>query len=597
LIDTRSTPGSRSAAAAHTLNSNHSHPPQKQPKAVIIGLDAATWTLIRPWVAEGRLPTLARLMKEGVSATLESVLPPITPPAWTSFMTGKNQGKHGIFNFVQNLKRGSYAMHYVNGGYRRAATVFQLLNEAGLSAGTMNIPFTYPPEPLKGFQISGLDTPTDNSPFVYPASLHQELGDHLGAIEHDVRFLGYMSNHPRRMHVLAQLEKLDNQWTKAALYLLEHHPQDVMMFVFMSIDTVQHYFWQYMDPNHFLYDENAHPRLRTAVREVYERLDKAVGRMIQRLPADTTVFVVSDHGGGPVADRVVYLNRYLKQLGLLDYLPQAHSATNRLRTKAIRFVFSILRNSLSSRQKIFFATLFPRLRKKAELSYTSFNRIDWSRTKAYCSEVLAAPPSIRINLRGVKRDGIVEPADYDALCDFIIEKLRELKDPRTGKPIIARVHRSDEIFHGPFAEEAADLTLDWWSEDSLFSAQPSFPEESHKPPVVIRDRSASADKSEWGGTHRRDGILVARGPHLKSGAQIERARLMDVAPTLLHLFGVPIPEDMDGKVLVELFRPEFLAAQPVRTGGVSGIASRDTGYTDEERSKVEERLQALGYLE
>ena len=544
------------------------------------------------------MPTLAKLMKEGVSATLESVLPPITPPAWTTFITGKNQGKHGIFNFVQSEDTSAYSMNYVNGGHRRAATVFQLLNGAGFTAGTMNIPFTYPPEPLHGFQISGLDTPTDNSPFVHPPDLHDELRNHLGAFQHDIRFLGYMSTSERRARVLAELEKLDTQWTKAALYLLENHPQDLMMFVFMSIDTVQHYFWQYMDPKHFLYDENAEPRFRSAVRDVYERLDAAAGRIIQRLPAETTIFVVSDHGGGPVADRVIYLNRYLAQLGLLKYLPQSRSAIYQATTKAIRLAFSILRNSLTSRQKTLLAKLLPKLRKKAELSYTSFNTIDWARTKAYCSEVLAAPPSIRINLKGVKRYGVVEPSEYEALCEFIVDKLRELKDPRTGKPVIARVYRRDEIFHGPFATEGADLTLDWWSEDSLFSSEPSFPEESHKPPLVIRQRSASAGKKpEWGGTHRRGGILIARGPSFKSGTEMNRAQLADMAPTLLHLFGVPIPEDMDGKVLVDLFRPEFLSKQPVQRSGISAISSRDSGYTDEERSQVEERLQALGYLE
>jgi len=513
-------------------------------------------------------------------------------------MTGKNPAKHGVFNFMQSKDTSSYSMHYINGGHRRAATVFQLLNEAGFSAGTMNIPFTYPPEPLNGFQISGFDTPSDNSPFVHPPALHHELRNQLGALQHDARWLGYMSTNERRARVLAELEKLDIQWTNAALYLLENHPQDLMMFVFMSIDIVQHYFWQYMDPNHFLYDDNAEPRLRNAVRDVYQRLDAATGHIIQSLPAETTVFVVSDHGGGPVADRVIYLNRYLAQLGLLNYSPKSDSARYRAASKAIRFGFSILHNSLTSRQKAFLARILPKLRKKAELSYTSFNTIDWNRTKAYCTEGVGfASPNIRINLKGVKRYGIVDPAEYEPLCDFIIEKLRELKDPRTGKAVIAHVYRRDEIFQGPYAHEAPDLTLDWWSEDSLFFQKASFPEDTDKPPLVVRHRSASAKKSEWGGTHRRDGILVARGPNLRAGAELEKVQIIDIAPTLLHLFGVPIPQDMDGKVLAELFCPEFIVAQPIQTGGTSGVSSRDSGYTDEERSKVEERLQALGYLE
>src|SRR5256886_3526753 len=282
---------------------------KKNPKVVIIGLDAATWTLIRPWMAEGGMPNLAKLMKEGVSGAFRSILPPITPPAWTSFMTGKNPGKHGVFHFIETAAD-SYAMNYANGGSRRSPTVWKLLNAAGLSVGTMNIPFTYPPEPLDGFQISGLDTPSESSPFIHPPSLRQELEDHMVKISHDIRYLGFMSTHERRDQVLAEMEKIDQQWAAAALYLLENHPQDVMMFVFMSIDTVQHYFWQYMDRSHFLYDPKAEPRFGNAVRKVYERLDAVTGRIIEKLPDDTTVFVVSDHGGGPLVDRTVFLKRY-----------------------------------------------------------------------------------------------------------------------------------------------------------------------------------------------------------------------------------------------------------------------------------------------
>jgi predicted AlkP superfamily phosphohydrolase/phosphomutase len=570
---------------------------KKVPRVLVIGLDAATWTLIRPWIAEGYLPNLAKLMQAGVSGTLKSILPPITPPAWTSFMTGKNPGKHGIFHFVETEHDG-YAMKYANATSRRSTTVWKLLNEAGYSVGTMNIPFTYPPEALNGFQISGMDTPSEASPFVHPPELRDELARHLGHIQFDLRFLGAMSTDDRRNQVLAEMEQMDQQWTKAALYLLENHPQDVMMFVFMSIDTVQHYFWQHMDKNHFLHDPKLAPKFGHAVRKVYERLDAAVGKIAERLPPETTVLVVSDHGGGPVVDRTIFLNRYLAQLGLLNYHKKAGTGVRSLGRKLLRFGFSLLRNTLSSRQKSRLALLFPKLRQKSEMAYSSFTNIDWSRTRAYCSEVLASPPSIWINRKGVRPAGIVEPADYEPLLKFIIEKLGELKDPRTGKPVIARVYRRDEIFHGPFSGEGADLVLDWWSEDSLFSTQPSFPEDTDQPALIIREHRPSAT-SEWGGTHRLNGILIARGPVFKSGAQIEGAQIVDIAPTLLHLLGVPVPEDMDGKVLTGVFNPEFVSTHAVRSGIASGTseASHSSGYTDEESAKVEERLQALGYLE
>lgn len=564
---------------------------------MILGLDAATWTLIRPWIAEGGMPNLAKLMKTGVSGKLESILPPITPPAWTSFMTGKNPGKHGIFNFVET-EQGAYAMNYINGASRRSPTIWKLLNDAGFTVGTMNIPFTYPPEKLDGFQISGLDTPSETSPFVHPPELKHELIDHMIKIMHDVRYLGFMSTDERRDQVLAEMEKIDRQWTDAAIYLLENHPQDVMMFVFMSIDTVQHYFWQYMDQNHFLYEATTAPRFQNAVRQVYERLDAATGRIIEKLPEETTIFVVSDHGGGPVSDRTIYLNRYLAQLGLLHYRENKSSAVGKLGRKFLRNAYSLLRSSLPPRQKGLLAELFPALRKKAELAYTSFASIDWSRTKAYCSEVLAAPPSIWINLKGAKPSGIVDPSEYETLIDFIIEKLGELKDPRTGKQVLARVYRREDIFHGPFAGQGADLILDWWSEDSQLGAEPSFPEDLDKPPLVIREHRPSGN-SEWGGTHRLHGILVASGPVFRRDIEIDNARLIDLAPTLLHLFGIPVPQDMDGKVLENIFQPGFLAAHPVQAGAASGTSASDraSGYSDEESAKVEERLQALGYLE
>jgi len=570
---------------------------KKVPKVVVIGLDAATWTVIRPWMAEGQMPNLAKLMKAGVSGTLESILPPITPPAWTSFMTGKNPGKHGIFHFVET-EHGGYAMNYANATSRRSPTVWKLLNNAGYSVGTMNIPFTYPPEPLNGFQISGMDTPSETSPFIHPPELREELVKHLGGIQLDIRFLGAMSTDERRNQVLAEMKQIDKQWTKAALYLLENHPQDVMMFVFMSIDTVQHHFWQHMDKEHFLHDPKRAPKFGDAVRKVYERLDAAAGQIIDRLPPETAVFVVSDHGGGPVVDRTIFLNRYLAQLGLLHYDEKTTSGIRSLGKKLLRVSFSMLRSTLSSRQKSWLARLFPKIRQKSEMAYSSFTSIDWSRTKAYCSEVLASPPCIWINLKGVKPQGIVDPGAHDALVTFIIEKLAELKDPRTGKPVINRVYRRNEIFHGPFAHEGADLVLDWWSEDSLFSSQPSFPEDTGKPALIIREHRPS-EKSEWGGTHRLNGILIARGSGFRSGAEIANARLIDIAPTLLHLLGVPVPEDMDGKVLASAFQPDFLLARPIRSGAASGTSATDrpSGYTDEEAAKVEERLQALGYLE
>jgi predicted AlkP superfamily phosphohydrolase/phosphomutase len=565
------------------------------PRLLIIGLDGATFDLICPWIAQGKLSTLAGLMKNGAWGRLASIVPPITPPAWTSFMTGKNPGKHGIFHFLE-AKPGTYELSYVNGASRRAKTIWRMLSDAGYTVGTMNIPFTYPPEHLNGFQISGMDTPSEKSPFVDPPELHSELVNLLGRFQLDIRYLGYMTTDPKREQVLADMDKLDHQWLSAALYLMEKHPVDVIMCTFMSIDTVQHYFWQYMDPSHYMHDPAGVERFGDAVLRVYERLDKAIYQMLQRTSKDTSILVVSDHGGGPTSDRVVYLNRYLAQLGLLHYRKDERSALKKLTQKVIRGSDTLLRSTLNSRQKSFLARTLPRLRKSFESAVTSFNQIDWTRTRAYCSEVLASPPSIWINLRGVKPRGIVEQSEYEPLLKLISDKLKELKDPRTDEPVIKRILRREEIFHGPYANEAADLILDWW-ETSHFSTSHSFLENTLDPAVEIRERRPSTE-SEWGGTHRRDGILIAHGKSFKKDAEIQGARLIDMAPTILYLMGQPVPEDMDGRVLEELFERAFIAGSPVQVGGSEGLkGGQGAQYSAEEAAIVEERLKALGYIE
>ncbi len=567
----------------------------KTPKVLIVGLDSATFDLARPWIDEGKLPSLAALMKNGAWGRLASVVPPITPPAWTSFMTGKNPGKHGIFHFLE-ASPGRYGLRYLNAGSRRAKTIWRILSDAGYAVGTINIPFTYPPEQLSGFQISGMDTPSEKSSFIYPPELRSELEGLLGRFKLDLRYLGYMTTDPRRHQVLAEMEKLDRQWLGASLYLMRKHPADVMMFTFMSIDTVQHYFWQYMDRNHHLHDSAAAKHFGDAILRVYQRLDDAIGQLLGETSSGTSVFIVSDHGGGPTSDRVVYLNRYLAQLGLLHYREDKSSALEKLRKKIVRGSYTLLRNALSSGQKSFLAYKLPALRKRFETAFTSFSQIDWTRTKAYCSEVLASPPSIWINLKGVKPSGIVEQGEYESLLEFIGSKLRELKDPRTNEPVIKRIFRRDEIFHGPFSNEAADLILDWW-EESEFSTSPSFPEDTERPAVEICERKPSKG-SEWGGTHRRDGVLIAQGKPFKKGTEIHGAQLIDLAPTLLYLLGQPVPEDMDGLVLRDLFEPTFLLQNPIRPGGSADFEGGQAAqYSEEEAAIVEERLAALGYIE
>jgi predicted AlkP superfamily phosphohydrolase/phosphomutase len=238
------------------------------------------------------------------------------------------------------------------------------------------------------------------------------------------------------------------------------------------------------------------------------------------------------------------------------------------------------------------------VRERFEGAYTSFANIDWASTKAYCSEILASPPSIWINRKNEKPAGIVSEQEYEPLLKLITQKLSELKDPRTDQPVVQRVYRRSELFQGPFAKEAPDLILDWWSENA-FSIKPSFPEDGDQPPLQIRPRSP-AKEPEWGGTHRKNGILVMKGRPFKRGVRTEGARLMDIAPTILYLMGQKIPEDMDGRVLSEALEPTFAqenAAQYAKSSGSESGEAESSSYSTDEAAQIEARLKALGYID
>ncbi len=567
------------------------------PKIVIVGLDAAVMSLVRPWVEQGDLPNLAALMAKGVSGELESVMPPLTPAAWTSFMTGKNPGKHGIYNFMEHARDG-YGMIYTNGSNRRAETVWSMANRAGYTVGVMNTPFTYPPEKLNGFQISGLDTPSSDSAFVHPLELKKEIEAKFGSLIMDSRYLGSMTSLEKRARAVEEFKRSDEQWSQLALYLLEQHPQDIMMFTFMSIDTVEHHFWHYMDKNHFYHDPEGAELFRDVIREVYQRLDRTVGEIVSRLDSSAHIFVVSDHGQEAISDRTLFINRILHQAGLLAYKPM-NPFTSML--KALTgSVHEWLRKNMTHEQKLLISSLFPKLRDNADAIVTSYTEIDWSRTRAFCHEAWACPPSVIINLKDVKPQGIVEKADYEKTIQEVMTALHAVQDPRTGKPVMAKAHRREELYRGDCAECAPDLTLQWWGA-SPFNTKPSLREESDLPPLRI-EKPEPLCRPEWSGHHTLDGILIASGPCFKRGEKVSGARLIDLAPTLLSLLGMPIPEDMDGKVLQQAMDPSKQSnyqkdGRPLTENATTTSSAGEQGYSAEEAEQVETRLKNLGYLE
>ena len=550
-------------------------------KVVVVGLDGATLDVIRPLVERGRLPNLSKIMERGVQGELQSTIHPITPQAWTSFMTGKRAGKHGIFDFSRRRK-GTYEIEFVNASARQAESIFSMLSRSKRTVGAIGIPFSFPPEEVNGFMLSGMDAPGEDGRAVYPASVYDEIRRRFG--HYHIHLASPVGRRIDQAKFWKDIRTEDENRTEISRYLMKRYPCDLFMTVYNNTDRVAH---QHLD-------EAVYEAIRNGTQgdaedllvKTYENTDAHVGQILSDLDEGTTVIIMSDHGSGPIR-RIFFLNRWLEQKGYLSYLPgkvdPVKAAIKRARFLAKRF--------LPRSAKNFIETRFGGLRDKVE-SMLSFADIDWQNTKAYGFGMYG---NIYINLKGREPSGVVAPgAEYESLRDELSEGLKDLTDPDSGEQIIQEIYRREDLYEGPCVEEAPDLLIGW--KDYSYYTSVSLGKEEGDifgPPMNI-------DCSEYKhvGTHRLNGTFMAMGEGIKQGTEVFGAEICDVAPTILYLLGDPIPEDMDGKVLANVFEDDVYAHRPPQYEGATG--ETETGsfvsYSDEESEEVAERLKGLGYL-
>ncbi len=270
---------------------------------------------------QGHLPVLAELMRQGSYAPLRSVYPVLSSAAWSSFMTGLNPGKHGIYDFVIRDPT-TYQLRPVSRLQMHGRSLWRMVSDQGLRVGVINVPMTYPPEPVNGFLISGLGTP-NYQPFTYPL----ELGDDLLRSGYRVNRRVFRQGEDGQQAFLDDTYEISDHLTASALQLMGEQPWDLFVVVYRDSDEVAHQFWSYMDETHPVHDPGLAESYGTALLECYQRLDASLGRLIEAAGPNCTVFVVSDHGTGPLY-RDVFLNEWLSQQG---FLARNRSAAHGLR--------------------------------------------------------------------------------------------------------------------------------------------------------------------------------------------------------------------------------------------------------------------------
>lgn len=544
-------------------------------KLLVVGWDGATFDLLDPWIAAGELPNLARLIRDGVRGQMRSVPNTNSGPAWTSVATGLNPGKHGIFGLV-GFAEGSYRMRPLNAADRHGKTIWQRLSEAGKQVVVINLPITYPAEPVKGVLIAGGDAPSPRSPgFTYPEELIDEINAEAGEYILAARLDGLIRA-GKKAEALNRLHRVIERRAGAALYLMERQPWDFSMVLFTASDSAQHYFWE---------DLAGGPH-QDAILSVFRRLDEALGQLLRLADDQTTTLVLSDHGFGPThSGGVAYLSDFLAGLGLLRYKPRRNP-----KAALQRWLFTQLDMRLSAGTKERLLSRFPRRYDKTVASFW-LDRVDWSATRAFnhWSEIW-------VNLRGRQPKGIVSPGEeYEAVMTLIEQALAEAVDPATGVPAVKALHRRTDLYHGPFLEQAPDLLIEWTDEPA-----PSGLAWVRDGQQVLASRRVAHQRYRMSGWHREMGILVGSGLPFKTGATIEGATLYDIAPTLLYLLGQPIPTSSDGRLLTDALTDGWLQAHPPQFTDEDqdeGTSGGEISLSAEDEDEVMGRLRALGYVE
>jgi predicted AlkP superfamily phosphohydrolase/phosphomutase len=517
-------------------------------RILVIGLDGATFDLISPWLHEGRLLNIEKLIKKGVCGILWSVIPPLSSPAWVSFMTGKNPGKHGIFDFFVYPEDSYFEEgnpHLVTSHHISGKTLWEILSEKGKKVGVINVPITYPPKKVNGFLISGFLTPLSAKVFTYPKVLGEEIKGYKIELNQLRKFSTLGKKFPieeykkmKSLSVLKEQYEVTEKRVATTLKLMEKWDTDFLMVVFRGTDTLQHLFWNEKD----------------ILLKYYKKIDEIIGTLLKQAGEEANVFIMSDHGFGPAPQKVFFINAWLNELGFLKMNEKLKS----------RIFMNIYKKSARIASKLIGATrLFIILSrsayKKAMNKFRDY--IDWNETTAYAEDK---------GIKGIKITNFKGKEEYEAIRENIINRLKELKDPETGDKIIKDAYKKEDIYTGPFLEKISDIVI---LPNPNYMVSYAFSDTIVKPfePIISASHFSQLN-----------GIFLAHGPGIKRGTKIQSTKIYDIAPTILHIFGIPIPKDMDGRVLKEIFEEgSELAKCPIKYEEV------------EEKERVKEKVREL----
>ena len=505
---------------------------------LIIGLDGADWKLLKPWISNEELPNLKKLLDKGAEGYLKTVIPPLSGAAWTSLFTGTNPGKHGIFEYL--TKSGKL----VNSRLIKSEKIWRILSNYNKRCCVVEVPMTYPVEEINGYMVSGSLTPPNKKIYSYPPELMSLLRKHghqiIPKFEKSAFASGQKSLSKEGELFLNNLyDMLKNRYS--TLKELMNEPWDFFMLVFDETAVIQTLFWDKKE----------------VMLKLFKKIDFYIGDLIKTFSAKNAnlhIFIVSDHGCDAAPTRNFNFRAWLNEGG---FIRDKRSFFQRVIPKSYRILNLHRILNIPSLSKLLFR--FNKLREIRE----SFQR------KVTESPSIYYRKGLFINQSELKDN------EYDKLRDELITKIRQIKDPLTNETIFQVVEKREAIYSGSNLKHAPDIVLvskENYSFDFLYNSNKVFDE--IKLPTPGRHNSSLY------------GIFLVYADEINN-VHLKNLSILDIFPTVLHILGVPIPKDVDGKVLKEIFKKDsYLFNKEI-------IYSEEGAKTLQEKNSIKDVLQDI----
>ena len=502
---------------------------------VMIGLDSAEPRLIERWINDGTMPNLKRLRSRGSYGRLASTAGWLAGSPWPTFYTGTLPSDHGMYHLPQ-WRAEQMRLDNPRSDWLPLLPFWRRLGKTGHRVVAVDVPMAYPPEPFNGVEVYGWAThdrdaragarecATTSYPPSVMNSIHckggrerSPLGEEIWGIEHPLALLRLRDQLIESAYNVADLAKA----------LMQEEAWDLFIVCFGATHRGGHKLWDHSGS----WGTKGAGELSHALRDVYVACDSAVGQLVGTVGNRATIIVFSVHGMGPNVDRSGVLPIMLARVLGKE---AAHSPLQRL----VHMVPGEVRYLASSTQPL--SSLYKlytwRTQRRRKLI-----SVDWASTPAFC---LPADKEgyIRVNLRGRESAGIVEPNDYDRLCETIADGLETFVDADTGQRIVESVDRIDRIFkQGLRLNNLPDLIVRWVSS----------PAANHRLIVSARYGSipwATPGRHPTGrsGNHRAEGFLIAVGDRFQPDSRVEGGHILDLAPAIYALLNAPKPIEMRG---------------------------------------------------